>query len=109
MGFVIVGLLLFAGAALFGDEGYTWLVALTGALAVCYGVCIIVLRSRSKGGAGPLRPPWTRLVQRPNRGLAGAVHPAPKSRQSPVTQPPSASRARTAAGRASAGAPAARR
>lgn len=57
MGYVIVGLLLFAGAALFGDKGYTWLVALTGALAVCYGVCIIVLRSRRKGGAGPLSPP----------------------------------------------------
>ena len=57
MGFVIVGLLLFVGAALFGDEGYTWLIALTGALAVCYGVCTIVLRSRRKRGAGPLRPP----------------------------------------------------
>ncbi len=56
MGFVIVGLLLFAGAALFGDKGYTWLVALTGALAVCCGVCTIVLRSRRKGGAVPLRP-----------------------------------------------------
>ncbi len=56
MGFVIVGLLLFAGAALFGDKGYTWLVALTGALAVCYGVCTIVLRSRGRRGAGPLRP-----------------------------------------------------
>ena len=56
MGFVIVGLLLFAGAALFGDKGYTWLVALTGALAVCYGVCTIVLRSHRKRGAVPLRP-----------------------------------------------------
>ncbi len=56
MGFVIVGLLLFAGAAIFGDKGYTWLVALTGALAVCYGVCTIVLRSRRNGGAVPLRP-----------------------------------------------------
>lgn len=43
MGFVIVGLLLFAGATLSGDKGYTWLVALTGALAVCNGVCPIVL------------------------------------------------------------------
>ena len=58
MGFVIVGLLLFAGAALLGDKAYTWLVALTGALAVCYGICTIVLRSRRrKGGVGPLRPP----------------------------------------------------
>ena len=56
MGFVIVGLLLFAGAALFGDKGYTWLVALTGALAVCYGVCTIVLRGRRMGRAVPLRP-----------------------------------------------------
>ena len=56
MGFVIVGLLLFAGAALFGDRGYTWLVALTGALSVCYGVCTIALRSRRKRGALPLRP-----------------------------------------------------
>ena len=49
MGFVIVGLLLFAGAALFGDKGHTWLVAVMGALAVCYGVCTVVLRSRRKG------------------------------------------------------------
>ena len=48
MGFVIVGVVLFAGAAIFGDEGYTWLVALTGALAVVYGLCVMVLRARRR-------------------------------------------------------------
>ncbi|MDE2838282.1 MAG: hypothetical protein OXL97_12390 [Chloroflexota bacterium] len=48
MGFVIVGAVLFAGAAIFGDRGYTWLVALTGALAVVYGVCVMVLRARRR-------------------------------------------------------------
>lgn len=46
MGFIIVGVVLFAGAAFFGDKGYTWLVALTGALAVVYGAGTIVLRGR---------------------------------------------------------------
>ena len=46
MGFIFAGVVLFAGAALFG--GYTWLVALTGALAVVYGACTMVLRSRRR-------------------------------------------------------------
>ena len=52
MGFLIVGLGLFAGAALFSEGGYTWLVALTGALAVVYGVCVIAWRSRRKFRSG---------------------------------------------------------
>ena len=48
MGSLIVGLTLFAGAALFGDDGYTWLVALMGALAVVHGTCTVVLRSRPR-------------------------------------------------------------
>ena len=52
MGFLIAGVVLFAGAALFGDDGYTWLVALTGALAVVHGACTIVLRSRRRPGSG---------------------------------------------------------
>ena len=46
MGFIFAGVVLFAVAALFG--GYTWLVALTGALAVVYGACTMVLRSRRR-------------------------------------------------------------
>ena len=46
MGFLIVGLVLFASAAFVGDNGYTWLVALTGGLAVGYGVYTIVTGRR---------------------------------------------------------------
>ena len=52
MGFLIAGLALFTGAALFGDDGYTWLVALTGALAVVHGACTTVLRSRRRPRSG---------------------------------------------------------
>ena len=46
MGFIVAGVVLFAVTSLFG--GYTWLVALMGALAVVYGACTMVLRSRRR-------------------------------------------------------------
>ena len=88
MGFVIVGLLLFAGAALFGDKGYTWLVALTGALAVCYGVCTIVLRSGRKVGAAPMRP-LDEAGSAPKQRVGRCRPPGTEVEVEPVkTQPP---------------------
>ncbi len=56
MGFVIAGLALFAGAALLGGGGYTWLVAFTGALAVVYGASTMVLRSRRRSRSSFTEP-----------------------------------------------------
>ena len=67
MGFVIAGLALFAAAALSSGYGYTWLVALTGALAVVYGACTMALRSHSRFRISVTEPKGT---ARSGRGRA---------------------------------------